>query len=296
MLTRLGYFARETWVSLRRNKLMTAAGVITVAVSLCVLGGSLLLTRLVENGTQQWKNGVQFEIFLKTDPPATQAQIEAVRSQLASDTDVRSFKFLTHEDAYNFAKKYFGADNDLFSTIRPQDLPESFRVAPQKAELTEEVAKRYRALDGVDEVKTASEAVRNLLNTSRAVRLTFLAIFGALLFASLFLIVNTIRLATYARRREIEVMKLVGASNWFIRIPFMLEGLIQGVLGAAVGAGAVFALREWLTTVIPTNTDTWRGYFVPAGDATQIAVIVLLLGAGIGVAGSLFGLRRFLDV
>ncbi len=294
MLTRFSYFARETWVSLRRNKLMTAAGVITVAVSLCVLGGSLLLTRLVENGTQQWKNGVQFEIFF--DTAATTPQVDGVRSQLRSDPDVRSSRFLTHDDAFRFAKRYFGQDNDVFATIRPEDLPESFRVAPTKAELTDAVAQRYRALEGVESVVTASEQVKTLLQTSRAVRLTFLVIFGALLFASLFLIVNTIRLATYARRREIEVMKLVGASNWFIRVPFMLEGLIQGVLGAAFGAASVIGLRWWLTAVIPTDTDAWRGYFVSTSDATQLALIIVLLGAAIGVAGSLLGLRRFLDV
>jgi cell division transport system permease protein len=294
MFTRLGYFARETWVSLRRNKLMTAAGVLTVAVSLCILGGSLLLTRLVENGTQQWKDGVQFEIFF--DTAATTTQVDAVRSQLKSDPDVRSSKFLTHEDAYNVFKRLFAGKSDMIATTRPEDLPESFRVAPTRAELTEEVAQRYRTQEGVEQVVTASEQVKTLLQTSRYVRYTFLAIFGALLFASLFLIVNTIRLATYARRREIEVMKLVGASNWFIRVPFMLEGLIQGALGAAVGATAVFGLRAWLTAVIPTDTDTWRGYFVSASDATQLAVIVLLIGAVIGVAGSLLGLRRFLDV
>jgi Cell division protein len=295
MFGRFGYFARETWVSLRRNVLMTTAGVITVAVSLCVLGGALLMTRLVDHGTQRWKDGVEFEIFM--NPEATKLQTDAVQSALTGDTDVDHFKFLTKDDAYKEFKRLFGREQpDLVSTISAQDLPESFRVAPRRAELTKAVADRYRSLAGVKSVDTADKAVKDLLDTSRWIRIGFFSIFAALLFASLFLIVNTIRLATFARRREIEVMKLVGASNWFVRVPFMLEGMVQGVIGAAVGVAAVWGLRQVLTNAIPTKNTFWHGWYVGPSDAWQISIIVLLLGAGIGVIGAIVGLRRFLDV
>ena len=295
MFGRFSYFARETWVSLRRNVLMTTAGVITVAVSLCVLGGALLMTRLVDHGTQRWKDGVEFEVFM--NPEAIKLQTDAVQSALTSDTDVDHFKFLTKADAYKEFKRLFGRDQpDLVSTISAQDLPESFRVAPRKAELTKSVADRYRSLAGVKSVDTADKAVKNLLDTSRWIRVGFFFIFAALLFASLFLIINTIRLATFARRREIEVMKLVGASNWFVRVPFMLEGMVQGLIGAAVGVAAVWGLQKLLTNVIPTKSEFWHGWYVGPSDAFQISVIVLLLGAGIGVIGAVVGLRRFLDV
>ena len=281
-------------MSLRRNKLMTAAGVITVAVSLCVLGGALLMTRLVDHGTQKWKDGVQFEVFMVTD--ATTSQVKAVQSQLSGDSDVDHFTYLSKQDAYKEFKRLYSDQPDLVSTITPQDLPESFRVAPRTAELTKEVSLRYRSLPGVDDVNTADKAVKDLLATSRWIRFGFLSIFFALLFASLFLIVNTIRLATYARRREIEVMKLVGASNWFVRVPFMLEGMLQGVLGAGVGVAAVWGLRQVLTNAIPTDSLFWKGWYVGSADATQISLIVLLLGAAIGVLGATVGLRRFLDV
>src|SRR3954469_17051877 len=103
MLTRLGYFARETLVSLRRNLLMTLAGIITVAVSLCVLGGALLLSRLVDHGTQQWKDGVELEIFMNVK--ATDGQVETLNRALKNDHDVRSFKFLTKQDAYEEFKR-----------------------------------------------------------------------------------------------------------------------------------------------------------------------------------------------
>jgi cell division transport system permease protein len=263
-------------------------------VSLCVLGGSLLLTRLVDHGTQRWQNGVEFIVFM--DPKAPTTQTKAVQSQLANDPDVRRFKYLSHQDAYNDFKRLEGRDRpELVNTVTPADLPESFFVAPRKASMTKQVAAQYRNLPGVDTVNTADEALKTLLTTSRYIRLGFLAIFLALLFASLFLIVNTIRLATFARRREIEVMKLVGASNWFVRVPFMLEGMVQGLAGAIIGTVSVTVLQRVLADNIPTDSDLWRGWYVGSGDAFTISVIVLLLGASIGAIGAFVGLRRFLD-
>src|SRR5262249_39675494 len=115
-----------------------------------------------------------------------------------------------------------------------------------------------------------------------------------LLVSSLFLIVNTIRLATFARRREIEVMKLVGASNWFVRVPFLAEALVQGIIGAGLAVGVVLGLKggfdSWVTQPF------FRRFFVTGGDAMACAVWVLLLGAAIGLVGSMIGLRRFLRV
>jgi cell division transport system permease protein len=294
VLSRIGYFTRETVVSLRRNLLMTLAGIITVAVSLCVLGGALLLSRLVDHGTQRWKDGVELEIFMNVK--STQGQIEAMNRALKADKDVRSFRYLTKQDAYTEFKKLFQDQPDLVRTTDAEALPPSFRVAPEKAELTQTVAERYQASPGVDEVKTAEKEVKKLLSATSWIRSAFLVIFVLLLAASLFLIVNTIRLATFARRREIEVMKLVGASNWFVRIPFMLEGLVQGVIGAAFAFGAVYGLKEVISNAIARDSDFSRGFYVANGDAYTIGLYVLLLGALIGVIGSIVGLRRFIEV
>jgi cell division transport system permease protein len=294
MVNRIAYFARETLVSLRRNLLMTLAGIITVAVSLCVLGGALLLSRLVDHGTQRWKDGVELEIFMRVK--ATQGQTDALNRALANDRDVKRFRYINKEEAYRQFKKLFSDQPDLVATTGPEDLPPSFRVAPQRAELTATVADRYETHPGVDEVKTAEKEVKKLLSATSWIRRAFLVIFFLLLAASLFLIVNTIRLATFARRREIEVMKLVGASNWFVRIPFMLEGLVQGVLGAAFAVGAVYGLKEVLSNAIVRDTELSRGFYVANGDAYTIGLYVLVLGALIGVIGSIVGLRRFIEV
>ncbi|CAB5016855.1 MAG: FtsX-like permease family protein [Actinobacteria bacterium] len=293
MITRLSYFARETLVSLKRNLLMTIAGVITVTVSLCVLGGAWMLSTLVNHGTERWKNGVELEVFMNVD--ATEAQIAAVQRQLVNDPEVRDFKYLTKDDALTEFRRLFKDQPDLVNSVDAAALPSSFRVAPIKAELTKTVADRFQSQPGVDEVKTAEKQVRQLLSATAWIRTAFIGIFALLLFASLFLIVNTIRLATFARRREIEVMKLVGASNWFVRIPFMLEGLVQGVVGALIAFMAMLGLQNVLTNAISRNSDFSRGFYVTSGDAIMIGLMLVAIGAGIGVLGAIIGLRRFIE-
>jgi cell division transport system permease protein len=293
-MAKFNYFARETLISLRRNLLMTLAGILTVTVSLFLFGGIMLLSRVVDHGTAKWKGGVEEEIYMKVD--ATQSQIDGVQSRLTADRDVKKFEFISKEKALQEAKKLFKNDSDLFSSISAADLPASFRVVPQRAELTQTISGRFVSQPGVDEVNTASKAVKSLLSFTNWVRYLFIGLSLVLLASSLFLIVNTIRLATFARRREIEIMKLVGASNWFVRIPFMAEGLVQGLLGAGLAFGGIYLLKVLLAGLLQHPADFFRGWYVTAGDAGGIGFVVLLLGAAIGLTGSLVGLRRFVRV
>lgn len=310
MALHLGYVTRETAISLKRNLLMTLAGILTVAVSLFLFGGVLLLSRMVDHGTARWKNGVELEIFLcskSTAEPdsakpacrseASEGQIAAVRAELEQSPDVRRYRFFSKEDAFNEAKRIFAGDPELLSNIDPDGLPVSFRVAPKKAELTEKVAAHFqnRFDDGVDTVLTAKEQVRRLLAGIRWIRGLFFAIAGVLLASSLFLIVNTIRLATFARRREIQVMKLVGATNWFIRVPFMCEGLIQGAIGAGLAFAGVYALRVILSDLVERSQNLFSAFYVTGADAVAIGLLIVAVGATVGAMGSAIGLRRFLD-
>jgi cell division transport system permease protein len=291
---------------------MTLAGILTVAVSLFLFGGVLLLSRMVDHGTSRWKNGVELEIFLcsKSSVPvapapagracggeATAEQVEKVRAELASSPDVRRFRFLSKADAYKEAKRIFAGDPDLLANIDAEGLPVSFRVAPRKAELTERVASQFqgRPGEGIDEVLTAKEQVRRLLAGIRWIRGLFFSIAAVLLASSLFLIVNTIRLATYARRREIQVMKLVGATNWFIRVPFMAEGLVQGAIGAALAFGGIYTLRVILSDLTDRSKNLFQAFYVTGGDAVAIGLTIVVVGAAVGAMGSAIGLRRFLD-
>lgn len=294
MLTRIGYFARETLVSLRRNLLMTIAGVLTVAVSLALFGGILMLSRWVGHGTERIKGGVRLEVFMTVD--ATDTQILDVRAALDDDPDVKSFRYFDKEAALEEFKRIFRKDPDLVKNITADALPTSFRIVPTRAEQTTAIQGRFEAQPGVDDVATPEEALRGLLDATNTARIIFIGLSLILLVSSLFLIVNTIRLATFARRREIEVMKLVGASNWFVRLPFMAEGLVQGLIGAGLAVGVVVALKFGFDNWFNSPTGFFREFFVTTSDATSVSLLVLLLGVLIGLFGSTIGLRRFLKV
>jgi cell division transport system permease protein len=293
MMTRFRYFARETLISLRRNLLMTLAGILTVTVSLMLFGGILLFQKWVDHGTRRWKEGVEFEVFLTVNP--TEEQVEEVRQELDSDARVQRFFFLTKEDAYEEFKRLFSDKPDLVAETSPEALPPSFRVAPKRVEETKDLVAKYDTLPGVDQTVTADEAIRDLIDVTSFLRWAFIGLALVLLASALFLIVNTIRLATFARRREIEVMKLVGASNWFVRVPFMLEGLVQGAVGAGLAVGGMFVLQRLFGT-IENREGFFEGFYVTTANAGRIGMIVLVLGALIGVVGSSIGLRRFLRV
>jgi cell division transport system permease protein len=296
-MSRMVYFTRETWISLRRNLLMTLAGIMTVAVSLTLFGGIQLVQRLVDHGTSRWKNGVELEIFMQVD--ATDQQIAAVRGDLdgfVERTQVRDYRFLSKEDAFNEFKRIFRDQPALIESTTAEALPTSFRVAPTEAELTAGIANEFDSVSGVDEVLTPQDQIDRIIEVTRYIQWAFTVMAAVLLASSLFLIMNTIRLATYARRREIEVMKLVGASNWFVRIPFMAEGLIQGAIGAGFAFGLIFGLKVVLARFVEDRgAALWRGFYLLNSDAISIGLLVLAIGAAIGMLGSAIGLRRFLE-
>jgi cell division transport system permease protein len=290
-VNKLRYFTRETLISLRRNLLMTLAGILTVTVSLMLFGGILLFQTWVDHGTQRWKHGVEFEVFMVIDP--TEDQTDAVADELDNDPRVREYFFLSKEEAYEEFQRLFPDQPDLVEATSADALPPSFRVAPEQVEDTDDLTDKYETLAGVDQVRTPDEAVRDLIEVTGFLRVGFIILSLVLLASALFLIVNTIRLATFARRREIEVMKLVGASNWFVRIPFMAEGLIQGGVGAGLAVGGVFVVQRIFAS-IEHREGFFEGFYVTTSNAGRVGILVLILGAVIGVIGSSIGLRRFL--
>ena len=269
MWMRISYFSRETLVSLRRNVLMTIAGIATVAVSLALFGGILMLSKWVDHGTERIKGGVTLEIFMKVN--ATDQQIKGVQDALDSAKgargNVKSYRHLTKADAYSEFKRIFRRNPDLVNSIRPQDLPESFRVVPKKAELTETVKGEFSTQQGVDSVTTPGEALKGLIDVTNTVKYIFYGISLVLLASSLFLIVNTIRLATFARRREIEVMKLVGRVELVRAHPVHRRGDGAGPGGRGVGDHRGRSLKQFgFDQAFNDRSSFFAEFFVTSGD------------------------------
>src|SRR5215213_455550 len=243
MLSRLRYVLRETFASLRRNVTLTAAALLTVVVSLLLVGLALITRQGVSNSLTRWSSGVEFIVFM--NPEATQDQIDAVDRDLSANPQIERHEFLTKQQAYDEFLRLNPDNEELTQAITVEGMPPNFKVVPQSADETvvESLSQQFATKPGVSQVTSTPEQIRTLriLTTFLTVGLFVVAI--VLLCAAVMLIWNTIRTAMFARRREIEIMKLVGATNWFIRVPFMLEGMIQGVVGAGVAIGAIYALN-----------------------------------------------------
>jgi cell division transport system permease protein len=286
------YVAKETANNLRRNVLMSTAAVLCVAVSLALVGMALLLKQGVANATIQWKNGVEMSIFMK--PDASSSQTKAVDSELRSMPDVKSFYYVDQPSAYKEFKTMYGGTPDFLDAVQATDLPPSYRVKAVHTELIGSVGQRFVNTQGVKQVVYGKQEVDALLKVTRGLQIGLLFFATVLLISASLLILNTIRMAIFSRRREVAVMKLVGATNWFIRIPFMIEGMIQGLVGALVAFGFVYFLRNLLSNV--TANSFFRNLVVSQGEALTTGLFIVVVGAAVGAIGSLVAVSRFLDV
>jgi cell division transport system permease protein len=297
MAMKFDYATRETASNLRRNLLLTTASMLTVAVSLSMVGVALLLRYGVDNATQRWKNGVEFEIFLNLDvTPAQQARIER---ELIAHPDVAQggVRFVSQREQYELFKDYFSDQPEYLQNVKASDLPSSYRVKPSVKDVAviKALGERFREEPGVKQVEFAADTVDTVLKVSRWLQVAMAVVAAVLLFAAVLLIFNTVRMGIFARRREIEVMKLVGSTNWFIRVPFMLEGLVQGVLGAAASFGIVAVLRNLSEKPI-SRINLFSGFHIVGGQVSSTGLWLMVIGSAIGAIGAGVAVTRFLDV
>ena len=268
----------------------------TVAATMTVLIGMFLLGTLVALGTWvvSWSDQVKRELLVKVYFTADrgEGQINAVRVKLESDPRVKTVTFISAEEALERMQKRYP---DLTENLSINPLPDSLEVAPHDAEDTRAIAQSLEPLPaGVDKVNYGEKTADRILHVARVIQIVFLVAVIVLLSASTLLIANTIRLSIFARRREIEVMKLVGATNWFVRGPFMLEGLLCGLIGALAAVMLLLLGKELALPAVLGRIDAGSG--VEAIAFVWNAVILVAASLVIGALGSGLTLRRFLQV
>lgn len=301
MIARIAYAFREMWASFRRNLTLTAAAILTSAIALLLVGTTLLIQRAFENLLVQWKGDVAMIVFVRSD--ATPEQIALIDESIRSAPtiiNVDKLQYLDKTQTYEEAKRIFAGDPVTLSLLTPENIPSEFKVVPltQDPALVRSLSEQYRSLPGVEDVALAEDEFEVISTLSKFVRTVTLVMSLVLLAVAVGLIWNTIRTAMFARRREIEVMKLVGATNWFIRVPFMLEGLLQGLIGAVVSCGGLWALNSaWTNGVAGFKPGTGiSSLVVPSGYLSGVMVVILIIGALTGAIGSAIAASRFLDV
>jgi len=301
MAFKADYLIREAGINLARNFSLALAAVLTIFVSLTMTGTALSVLEGVRNANERWEDGVEFIVFM--DPEAEEAEIGAMKEDLEENPQIEAISFFSKDMAFEEFQSLFAGNPELLENVTPEILPPSYRVVPRDSDVlvVEEVANSYRTRAGVLEVAFETEQLRKLQRLYRLLSRGLLLASGLLLIAAVLLILNTIVVAIRSRRREIEVQKLVGASNWFVRLPFVLEGLVQGLLGAGLAAGAVWGLVRFLNSFTQgDNPDDQliilQGFFIEAGEMWRIISGILLGGGLIGMVGALVAVSFYLDV
>ena len=289
---RIRYFLSEAVTNLRRNLLMTIAAISTVAISLLLLGGVQILGKTISKMTDDWEREVEVQVFLRNN--ASAGEESSIREDLSQMREVVNIDYISKEAALEeFARDY----PDFADSLPPDALPASYRVELTDAQHAEEVAARISGAGGVDSVKFGGSVVKTLLQVNSLLRTVTFVMMGILMVAAVALIANTIRLAIYARREEIGIMKLVGATNWFIRVPFMLEGVFAALIGATVSIVVVIGTIKLLFSALGERF-LFLENVLTFTDGELLAVVGSLVAVGgiVGLAGSYMAVRRFLQV
>ncbi len=285
-------FISEAVRSIGANISTTVAATMTVLIGMFLLGLFIALFSWVNSWTDHVRKDVLVKVFFVQD--ANETQINAVRAKLLTFPETKTVIFITKEEALKRMKAKYP---DLTENLSSNPLPGAFEVTPKSADQVKAIADKLQPLPaGVDKIDYAEKKTERILAVTNVIKYIFLLGSVILLAASMILIANTIRLSIFSRRREVEVMKLVGASNWFIRGPFMLEGVICGLIGAIVAVLLLVLAKQFALPVIEGHSSTFREDDVHALSFPLIALILVGVSLLVGAAGSGITLRRFLQI
>lgn len=291
---RAQFIFSEIGIGLRRNLTMTVAVVVTTAISLFLLGGGLMIQRQVSMMKSYYANQLKVEIFLcykfavnascgKT--PATDAQKDDIENTLNSLRPlVEDYHYVSHEQAFQIYKELNADSPDVYKNVTPDTLPESYVVKLQDPKKFEVIQDAMAGKAGVDYVRDQRKILDKLFDIMNSVRWAAFIICAIVVVAAALLIGNTIRISAFSRRRETGIMRLVGASNTYIQLPFVLEGVLAGVVGAVVGSGLLAFNQWWLVDrTLRPSVNQIVGAMVNWGD--YAATVPWLFVVAIGVAG-----------
>ncbi|MEM7092645.1 MAG: permease-like cell division protein FtsX [Actinomycetota bacterium] len=294
---RIGNIFRELSYSLRRNPSLFLGTMAVIAISLIIVGSGLVLGDAVGNATARWKDGVEFAVFM--NPDSSQVEIEAVSAKLTANPEIERHSFVDQQNAFIEFQDLF-QDSDLIrQSVTVEDMPPSFRVVPSNPEssVVEALADSFRDEPGVFQVVAATDAIRDIEDIGERLNNRFFFVGIFLLAAAMLLVYNTIRTTIFSRRREVEVMRLVGASNWYIRVPFMVEGVLQGLIAGVLTILALPFVNDFIASLGNTQSlALLDGLRATPSQVWSTSILMTIVGAAIGGLASAVALSRYLDV
>jgi cell division transport system permease protein len=290
---RVRYVLNEVLVGLWRNVTMTVAMIITMSVSLTMLGASVLMYMQVDRMKNFYYGEIEVSIFLRTD--VTDAQRQAITQALDSNALVASKQYETREQAFEKFKVLWRDSPDFIKSVGPDSLPESFRVKLKDPEQYKAFADQIQGQQGIQDIVDQRQLLDKVFKIFNSIQVMALVVAAFMALAALLLVGNTIQVAAYSKRREVAVMKLVGASNWFIQAPFVLEAVVAGLIGSIIGFAALFVgkivlLDGRLAALTKILTP------IPNGNVWLMLPLLAAVGAGVSAITAWITLRFYIKV
>lgn len=296
MISSISYYIKEAFVSFKRNWVMSMAAISTVAISLFFIGFFVIIALIFNTKFGGLEEEANVSVYLKDT--ITTEQTTALQKKLYSMKEISAAKYVSKDDALKRFKSRMKDSPGLLDALSGNPLPASFEVkfkeeyrTPATVDLLRDRLKKSAEVDEI----IGQEVVKRLFAIASVARWIFITVIVLLCFAAITLIVNAIRLAIYARRKEIEIMRLVGASNWFIRWPFIIEGILSGVIGATIATLLLITANAQLFKRVE-NIVPFLSFSVSQQNFWYIVLGLAGVGATIGAVGSTVALRRFLRV
>ena len=295
-MSKIWYNIKQAFKQIRRNKGMSFASVFAITAMMLILGLFFVVTVNVNLFTEMIKeNYDQVEVFL--EEKATPEQKKEIAEKIQELDNVSEVTYRSKEDALNIMKKRWGESGYLLDSLGENPLPDSVIVTVESIDSAAEVTEFSQTLEGVEDVKFYQETVEKLTKITNFLQIAAVVIMTFLIVVSVVVVSNTIKLTVFARRKEIEIMKYVGATNWFIRGPFLVEGILIGIFSSLVSAGITYLIYRQVEELIGIQFMTiLSSPLVPAAYlAGNLVMIFLAMGVSIGAGGSIISMRRFLD-
>ena len=289
----MGFYFREALLSFRRSTLMSISAILSTTTILLIVGMFLLISI---NSSLFLKNlESQLEIIVYLEDNISKAELNTLTNNFNSINEIKEVKFVSKEEAYQRLSKDLGEQKDILSAIEKNPLPASFEIQIKDPKMIEQIANQITKFVKVEEVEYGRETAERLLNFTYIFRRAGMLVLALLVFASILIISNIIKITVYARRNEIEIMSLVGATSWFIKWPFIIEGFLQGFISAILSIIILYNLYFFATNKVH-QVIPFLPLVVDNMDLLPIGIAIVLLGSFVGILGSMFSVGKYLDV
>ncbi|MGL4991380.1 MAG: permease-like cell division protein FtsX [Sarcina sp.] len=295
------YFISDAFKSLKRNMTISIASAATVLTTLVVFGAFLLTALNVSLGVQDVQSKVQIKIFLNNN--ITQVEQQAVEAKIETVPGVKNVQYENKDQALANFKEQFANDQEILAGYNESNnpLPNSFVVNLDEPQVADSVQSALtpdgKLMVGIDQIGNDQQMIQTITSFANTVKWVGLVLFLVLIGVSLFLIINTIKITVYSRRREIGIMKFVGATDWFIRWPFVIEGIVIGLVGSVLSVGVIYGGYSALFKSAIQGGGFYAAQFLhPSYILTNMSWMFILAGIIVGAVGSIIALRKFLDV